>query len=286
VRDGRRPGYLTLPEGWTRVGSEGPGRFVTRERLRRPDGSVTTWCSRAHRKRRASPWIATLFALGSACFAVAAIASQWASAPRPWIGAAFFLGSLLFTGGAYAQLWEVVNVERTPPADHRLPPARPASWEPRRIDWVAAAVQLAGTVFFNVSTFEALQRGLTAGQSDLRVWTPDVLGSICFLVSSELAYAEVCHRWICLRPRTGPWRVVTLNLAGSIAFAGSAIASLVEPSSDEPVSAAIANATTTAGALCFLAGALLLLPEAERSRGTGPGAPRASRPRPRFMRLG
>ena len=105
-------------------------------------------------------------------------------------------------------------------------------------------------------------------------------------MSSELAHAEVCHRWICLRPRTGPWRVVTLNLAGSIAFAGSAIASLVEPSSGEPVSAAIANATTTVGALCFLAGALLLMPEAERSRAPAPGPPRASRPRPRFMRLG
>jgi hypothetical protein len=215
--------------------------------------------SRAHREAGAGRRIAVLFALGSVCFALASIASQWASAPRPWIGATFFLGSLLFTGGAFAQFWEVVHA-----------PARPVWWEPRSIDWLAAVVQLAGTLFFNLSTFHALEHGLTAEQTNLRVWTPDVLGSICFLVSSELAFAAVCHRWICLRPRTRAWRIAALNLFGSIAFGASAIASLVEPSTSEPVSAVIANATTTLGALCFLTGALLLLPGAPPSEDGGP----------------
>jgi hypothetical protein len=196
---------------------------------------------RPHRKAGASRRIAALFALGSVCFAAASMASQWASAPRPWIGGTFFLGSLLFTGGAFAQFWEVRHVDR------------------HRIDWIAAVVQLAGTLLFNLSTFHALEHGLSAEQTDLRVWTPDVFGSICFLVSSELAYAQVCRRWICLRPRSGAWRVAALNLVGSIAFGASAIAALVEPSTSEPVSAVIANATTTIGALCFLTGALLPL---------------------------
>ena len=77
-----------------------------------------------------------------------------------------------------------------------------------------------------------------------------MFGSICFLVSSALAYAAV------RRPSAG-WRIAALNLLGSIFFGVSAVAALVEPSTSEPVSAAIANAGTTAGALCFLAGALM-----------------------------
>ena len=96
--------------------------------------------------------------------------------------------------------------------------------------------------------------------------TPDVFGSICFLVSSELAYAEVCHRWFCVRARSLSWRIAALNLVGSVAFGVSAVTSLIEPSTQEPVSAAIANAGT-AVALRFLAGAVMLLPAADRATG-------------------
>jgi len=61
------------------------------------------------------------------------------------------------------------------------------------------------------------------------------------------------------RPST-EWRIAALNLVGSVFFGISAAAALVQPSTSEPVSAAVANAGTTAGALCFLAGALLLIP--------------------------
>jgi hypothetical protein len=195
------------------------------------------------RPDRIAWWMALLFAIGSVCFAAAAIASQWASAPRPAIGVTYFVGSIFFTVAAYLQF-------------------RPASWDPRRLGWLASVIQLAGTLFFNVSTFEGMKRGFDARQTNLRVWAPDVFGSICFLVSSELAYAEVCHRWFCLRARSLSWRIVALNLVGSIAFGVSAVTSLIEPSTQEPVSAAIANAGTAVGALCFLAGALMLPLEA------------------------
>ena len=278
-------GYVELPEGWTRVSSSGPGPFVTSEIVRAPDGTEHRWESRRHRKqsparRRAARtadrprkesvwwrphrrdwWMAVLFVIGALCFTAGGIASQWA-ASRPWIGATFFVGSLFFTSAAYLQYAEAVNAERgLGPRTHRVR-WRPASWEPRRIDWLATLVQLIGTLLFNISTFAALHHNLTTKQTNARVWAPDVFGSIAFLISSELAFAEVCHRWISFRNRTLGWKIVALNLLGSIAFGASAIASLVEPSSGEPVSARIANAGTSVGGLCFLIGALLLMPEA------------------------
>ncbi len=278
-------GYRELPEGWTRVSASGPGPFVTSEVVRGPDGTEHRWESRRHRKRsrarqraaceanravdepvwwrprRRGWWMAVLFVVGALCFTAGGIASQWATS-RPAIGVTFFVGSLFFTSAAYLQYSEAVNAERgVGPPRHGVH-WRPASWEPRRIDWLATVVQLIGTLLFNVSTFTALNHDLSAHQTNVRVWAPDAFGSIAFLIASELAYAEVCHRWICFKHRTLPWKIVALNMLGSIAFGASAIASLLEPSSGQPVSARIANAGTSLGGICFLIGALLLMPEA------------------------
>jgi hypothetical protein len=183
-------------------------------------------------------WTGVLFAAGSVCFAVASFASQWASVSRPAIGVTFFVGSLAFTAASYLQLTTSSREER-----------------------LAALVQLAGTVFFNVSTFAGMQHGFDTRESDLRVWAPDVFGSVCFLVASALALAAVGWR---RRPRARPWRIAALNMVGSVAFGVAAVTAFVEPSTSEPVSAAIANAGTTSGALCFLAGALMMLPQAAR----------------------
>jgi hypothetical protein len=243
---------------------------VTSETLRRPDGTLATWRSRAHRKAGHAPgatrWMAALFGLGAACFLVASIASQWASTSRPAIGVVFFAGSLLFTAAAYLQYGETVNVHREVGHRARRLRLRPASWEPKRIDWLASAIQLAGTLLFNVSTFLAMQRGLTTREANVRVWAPDAFGSVAFLLASALAYAEVCHRWWCLHRHSMSWWIVALNLLGSVAFGVAAIASLVEPSSGEPISARVANAGTSFGAVCFLIGAILLVPEATAER--------------------
>jgi hypothetical protein len=185
-------------------------------------------------------WIGGLFASGSTCFATAAIVSQWASAPRPGIGVTYFAGSLCFTAAAHLQYRQAAGADRA----SRL----------------AALIQLIGTLCFNVSTFAGMRHGFDAKQADLRVWTPDAFGSACFLVASEIAYAQICRRWACVRLRSRAWRIAAINLAGSLAFGVSAVTSLVEPSTQEPVSARITNAATAVGALCFLAGAVMLLP--------------------------
>jgi hypothetical protein len=134
-------GYLELPEGWERIEADGPGPFVTREVLRAPDGTVVRWRSRAHRRvsapdgggvwwrpDRVSWWMGVLFALGSACFALAAFVSQWASVSRPAIGVTFFAGSILFTVAAYLQYGEAVNVPRESGRNALRRAWRPASW--------------------------------------------------------------------------------------------------------------------------------------------------------------
>ncbi len=287
-----RQSSVDLPEGWERVGADGPGPFVTSELLRRPDGTLVRWRSRISRRRggasgltaaepgrgvwwrpdRLSWWIGVLFAVGSSCFAVASIAAQWASASRPGIGVTFFVGSVFFTSASYLQYGQAANAVHGASAPLGDPAGtvahrrwRLASWEPQRIDWLAAVVQLVGTVFFNLSTFAAMNTALSTHQSNVRVWSPDVLGSICFLVASELAYAEVCHRWACLRCRSLSWRIVALNLLGSLAFGVAALAAFVRPATGALLDTRLANAGTTLGALCFLVASVLLLPEANEA---------------------
>jgi hypothetical protein len=262
-------GYLALPEGWERVSADGPGPFVTTEVFRRPDGTLVRWHSRAYRKGSTGPhttdgsvWWRPRRRSWSLCFVVGAVTSQWGSSSRPAIGVTFFVGSIFFTSAGYLQYVEAGSVSHRLNATHGRRRWRPASWQPKRIDWLAALIQLVGTVLFNISTFAALSHNLTTHQSNARVWAPDVFGSAAFLISSTLAFAEVCHRWVCLRRRSLSWRIVAVNLLGSIAFGVSAIASLTEPGSGLVLSARIANAGTSVGGLCFLAGALLLIPEA------------------------
>jgi hypothetical protein len=164
-----------------------------------------------------------LFAFGSLCFAGASIAAQWTSVSTTAIAAVYFGGSIMFTAAAALQL----------------------SGGGR-----AALIQLAGTIFFNLSTLHALQE---VERVNLRVWAPDAFGSVCFLVASWLAYVAV-RAWT----RDG-W-IAALNLVGSVAFGVAAVASLVQPSTSEPVSAAVSNIGTALGALCFLAGGVLLAP--------------------------
>ena len=143
---------------------------------------------------------------------------------------------------------------------------RPGSWEPRRIDWLATAIQLVGTVFFNISTFRAMIESLDEEPASLLSWRPDALGSVCFLVASWLAFAEAGHGWLSWRPRDLGWSIAALNLAGSIFFGLSAIGAYVVPSTGELLNAALANSGTFFGAIGFFVGAALLLPEASRVR--------------------
>jgi hypothetical protein len=77
----------------------------------------------------------------------------------------------------------------------------------------------------------------------------------------DLAYVEVSGHLLALPTRTLESRIVTVNLLGCIAFGIAAVASYVLPSTDAMISIGVTNLFTSLGALCFLIGAVLLLPE-------------------------
>jgi len=278
--------YPTTPPGWTPVARRSVGPFTTHVTYRRSDGSTIEWSSRSHRKhasrlswarrelslwtpRQASWWIAILFAAGSTCFLVAPFPGFLQLVGPAVDGTVFFAGSLLFTSAALLQWLETINANRGPEPTARRR-RRLLSFEPHRIDWWSSGIQLVGTLFFNATTFRALQTGLDSPSYDRLVWRPDALGSVCFLVSGYLAYVEVSGH-LFGRPRwTLEWVIVTVNLLGCLAFGVSAVASYVVPSTGSEVDLTFVNTFTALGALCFLIGALLLLPEGALKRERSP----------------
>jgi peptidoglycan/LPS O-acetylase OafA/YrhL len=137
-------------------------------------------------------------------------------------------------------------------ARRRSSPHRPAAWQ-------AAAIQLAGTLFFNVTTYRAVHTSLSDADYNRVVWRPDALGSICFLVSGVIAYrASARHGW---RPRRGGagWWEPSINLLGCMLFGIAAVAGYVVPATGSPLDLAAANVNTVLGAACFLTCAVATL---------------------------
>jgi hypothetical protein len=258
------------------------GPFVTFVEHRRPDGHVARWESRRHRKqlggaatagstwwapRARGWWIAVLFAVGSLLFALGTVPAYVDAVGARWDAVTFFVGSLFFTSAGFLTYREAVDAAPSVPGATRR---RFFAFQPHRIDWWATAVQLLGTLFFNLSCGNALRANLTAQAAHQHVWRPDAFGSICFLVASTLAWFEVCHGWVAWRPRSWAWWITLANLTGSVAFGISAVAAYINPVTGEVTNADRSALGTFVGAVCFFVGALLLLPERTEPEQTEP----------------
>ncbi|AFM16636.1 hypothetical protein Mycch_1846 [Mycolicibacterium chubuense NBB4] len=131
-----------------------------------------------------------------------------------------------------------------------------------RVEWYSAAVQLAGTLMFNLSTGAAVWAH-AVGAERRYVWAPDATGSLAFLLSGALAMVAVTATAGLIDLRSRDWLAGAINMIGCVAFAVSAVAAFVRKTgvtADER----LVNLGTFLGALCFLAGALVLLPRADR----------------------
>jgi hypothetical protein len=224
---------------------------------------MTSGVGKVTRRRRLLRLTGLGFVVGSALFAVGVPLSLTPALPLTVGAAVFFAGSIFFTAAASLQL--VLSTDELPARVRR---DHESSWfahllRPRTVDWTASAIQLAGTLWFNVTTFLALQDAAGTGDATAQaVWKPDAYGSIAFLVSSALAFAPEVRRRRHGHVRDRSWAIGALNLVGSVFFGLSAVGAYTLSSTDELLSSWWSNVGTFAGAICFLVGAVLLIPRA------------------------
>ena len=199
--------------------------------------------------------MALAFALGSTCFLIGPFPGYVQVVGEAADGVTFFVGSVLFTIGGFLQCWIAF-------------PERRSQGEGRAA-WWSAVIQSAGTLFFNLTTYEAMHTTVTNAEYNSLVWRPDWRGSICFLISGVIAYrASPRHGRAGLLPaRGGPgWWQPAVNLLGCVFFGISAVAGYLVPATGSMLDQAAANWNTALGAACFLACALGALSEPEGDR--------------------
>ena len=192
------------------------------------------WRVRRADDRAAIRRIGVLFAIGSTCFLIGPFPGFVDLVGAVADAAVFFAGSIFFTSAAFLQFRQSSGRDR-----------------------VATAIQLVGTVYFNVSTFRSLLDSIDDSAVDRLIWRPDAIGSVLFLISGVLAFLAVRHERTADRRE---WRIAAINLLGCVLFGVSAVASYVVPETGDVLDLAAANWSTGLGALCFLIGSLLLLP--------------------------
>jgi hypothetical protein len=208
--------------------------------------------------------VAWLFMVGGSCFAIASVPFAIELFDARVLGMTYVIGAVFFTSAAFCQFQLVGNEQcfASAPTPRSRVGIRLRSFRWRSILWWSCAVQLVGTVYFNVNTINALDTTLSV-QEELRVvWRPEAIGSICFLVASLLALLVLDSN----KRRTGAHLGTTdfwiswWNMLGSVLFGVSTVAGkLLEPTS-EPRNVALMNATTMTGAICFIVGAWLFRP--------------------------
>ncbi len=215
------------------------------------------------RPARLNAAIAWLFVIGSACFVLGSVPGYVNVVGATADSITYFVGSLFFTTASYAQLIQAQSPAMTAVDEVRQyarAPLRLWAWCPHDRNWLAAITQFPGTLFFNISTAVALVHNLTVQQQDRHVWRPDFFGSTLFLVASTFALLAIGGRFFSFRPRFLPWWIAWINMAGSILFMASALASFVLPSTGGLIDSPVAMGGTLLGAACFLIGAALLFP--------------------------
>ncbi|MGB6222477.1 hypothetical protein [Haloferula sp.] len=267
------------------IEARGPWPFVTRRVYRDAQNVERIWESRRHRKglhqptagggisppsdlRKLNKWIGGIFAIGSSLFALGCILllapglAAWTTITNNGINLIFFLGSIPFTTAAYLQLYQSANA---PGLDGTVAQRSFFGWHPRDIGWLASALQFAGTLLFNLNTFDAMKTSLSWFQQDLQIWVPDFFGSIFFLASGYLCFIETCHAHGAWKPTSLSWWITVINLLGCIGFMIAAFFCFVLPGPAHPEWMTIFTAFTLQGAICFLIGSLLMFPEAADS---------------------
>ena len=193
-----------------------------------------------HHRRHARPgtivwdrWIAIGFAIGSLCFFVGpfpGFADLVGDEADSWV---FFVGSIFFTTAAGLTLWQTTL---------RVP----GRWS-GDASWWSAAIQFAGTLFFNRSTYNATQDDLRrAARAAGLVTGPVRLDRVPG--SGLIAYRVATSGKLLPERRDREWWMSAVNLLGCVLFMISAIAAFIVPSTGTVLDLAASNFTTAAAA--------------------------------------
>lgn len=255
--------------------------FVTTRTFRLHEGEFI-WRARQHRKgfvrvpgqgtipfwHRPSYnwWMGVVFAAGASLFMLGSLLSLVpADLSGFQINCVFFAGSILFTVAGYLQHFQSANTSAF--AGIGVPTEvtrgiRWIGWQPASPGWWCTLAQFAGTIAFNFNTFDAIQPPAGQLAQDLLIWTPGMIGSVFFLASGYLAYIETGHAHISCQPRDLDWWIAAINLVGCIAFMIASILAYVPAIKAPGWILELSNLHLFLGAVCFLAGALLLMVEA------------------------
>jgi hypothetical protein len=192
---------------------------------------------------------AVAFVLGGSLFALGAVFAQLEVGTLTTVNITYLVGGFFFSLGGYVSILLVVNA-----ADERM---RWWGYEPRRRDWLSAAVLFAGTLFFAMSLVAAFAQGLTPRQSNGWIWLPDIIGCVCFLVSGHLAMLDVGGGHVRVRVDLLGWWVVAINQLGSILFFLAGLAAFTRPATSSAIDIGLVNWGTFAGAVCFAVGGVV-----------------------------
>ena len=178
------------------------------------------------------------------------------------LGWVFFVGSIFFTGAAWLQWLEALNGDVAAASDETPRPWRWLGWCPRNLGYLACTVQLAGTLLFNFNTADAMVSGLSWREQDLTDLDPQHARQH-LLPGGELPrlrrglprcrLVRAAQRLV-VDHGDQPGRLGGLSALGARQLRGAAGEHL-------PELLYWSTLLTAAGALCFLVGAYLLIPE-------------------------
>jgi hypothetical protein len=224
-------------------------------------------------------WVAVVFLVGSALFVAGAVASLM---PNLFGGrevssvvaeACYAVGALLYTGSVYGQLIEHLN------ADDRLTGGRPARWrwcgvEPARLGWWVPVSYLVGALVFDYEAVAALLHSLGVVEGEVGLWWTSLVGALGFALGGVLHLVQEWHGQVLGTVRDVSWWIAAMFLLGGVGFVIGALpgfgpAGLPGTGAELP-SARIEPGPTIVevgfliGALAFLVGSVLMLPELVR----------------------
>ncbi|MBB6459280.1 hypothetical protein [Flammeovirga kamogawensis] len=191
--------------------------------------------------------MSVLFMIGASLFMNASIGFLLPNPNSSLLNITYFIGSIPFTSAAFLQLLDSSN--------QKGQPWRLLVYRPQNLGYKAALSQWLGTILFNFNTFDATFN-LTWQQSDILVWTPNMVGSIFFMISAIYLLNDINFVF---DSKNNEFNGVWINFLGCLTFLISAFASIYFPTALPKWVSNFALINTFIGALCFfLASALTL----------------------------